>query len=237
MAIRSSTLFTASFVFHGAMWIVSGGLEAKSQRAPTAIQVTEVKKKKPPEPAKVEPQQPPKQKAKPKLQKTANPEPLPELEALPKAPLEALPDFGLTLSGGVGGDGIAIPAGGPIAAKTTAQKAAPERVVKRTLSPVGAASPAGDACEDPPTKPKPVSVPQPAVTEAARAAGVEGKVRVELTVDETGRVVEVRVLQGLGYGLDEAALAAARSATFEPALRCGKPTRATFTISMRFTAA
>jgi len=60
---------------------------------------------------------------------------------------------------------------------------------------------------------------------------------VELTVDETGRVVEVRVLQGLGYGLDEAALAAARSATFEPALRCGKPSRATFTISMRFTAA
>jgi protein TonB len=236
MAIRSSTLFTASFVFHGAMWIVSGGLEAKSQRAPTAIQVTEVKKKKPPEPAKVEQQQPPKQKAKPKPQKAANPEPLPELEALPKAPLEALPDFGLSLSGGVGGDGIALPAG-PIAAKQSAQKAAPERVVKRTLSPVGAATPGSDSCEEPLTKPKPVSVPQPAVTEAARAAGVEGKVRVELTVDETGRVVEVRVLQGLGYGLDEAALAAARSATFEPALRCGKPTRATFTISMRFTAA
>ena len=83
---------------------------------------------------------------------------------------------------------------------------------------------------------RPINVPQPAFTEAARAAGVEGKVRVELTVDETGRVVDVRVLQGLGYGLDEAALSAARSATFEPALRCGKPSRATFTISMRFTA-
>jgi protein TonB len=236
MAIRSSTLFTASFVFHGAMWIVSGGLQAKSHRAPTAIQVTEVKKKKPPEPAKVEEKQPPKEKAKPKLQKAANPEPLPEMESLPQAPLEALPDFGLSLSGGVGGDGIALPAG-PIAAKAGAQKAAPERIVKRTLSPVGASTPASDACEEPLTKPKPVSVPQPAVTEAARAAGVEGKVRVELTVDETGRVVDVRVLQGLGYGLDEAALAAARGATFEPALRCGKPTRATFTISMRFTAA
>ena len=33
----------------------------------------------------------------------------------------------------------------------------------------------------------------------------------------------VRVLQGLGYGLDESALAAARALTFEPATRCGKP--------------
>ncbi|HVR18721.1 MAG TPA: TonB family protein, partial [Polyangiaceae bacterium] len=179
---------------------------------------------------------PPQQKPKAKAQKAQAEEPLPELEAAPKAPLEALPDFGLTLSGGVGGDGVAIPTG-PIAAKSTAQKAAPERVVKRTLSPVGAAAAADDACEDPPTKPRPINVPQPAFTEAARAAGVEGKVRVELTVDETGRVVDVRVLQGLGYGLDEAALSAARSATFEPALRCGKPSRATFTISMRFTAA
>ena len=35
-------------------------------------------------------------------------------------------------------------------------------------------------------------------------------------------------------GLDEAALSAARSATFEPAQHCGKPTRATFTLGMRF---
>jgi periplasmic protein TonB len=77
-------------------------------------------------------------------------------------------------------------------------------------------------------------VPQPGYTEAARAALVEGKVRVQLTVDETGRVVSVKLLQGLGYGLDEAALAAARQAEFEPAMRCGKPASATFNISMRF---
>lgn len=236
MAIRSSTLFTVSFLAHGAMWIVTGGLEAKSHRLPTSIQMTEVKKKKPPEKTKVEEKKPEAPKPKPKAQKAPEAEPLPQAEA-PKAPLEALPDFGLSLSGGVGGDGIALPANGPIAAKPTAQKAAPEKVVKRTLSPVGPSTTAGDACDEPPTKPRPINVPQPAVTESARAAGVEGKVRVELTVDETGKVVAVRVLQGLGYGLDEAALAAARSATFEPALRCGKATRATFTISMRFTAA
>ena len=78
-------------------------------------------------------------------------------------------------------------------------------------------------------------MPQPAYTPQALEAGVEGKVRIQFTVDETGLVVDVRLLAGLGYGLDEAALAAARQATFEAAVRCGKPVSATFTVSMRFT--
>jgi len=68
----------------------------------------------------------------------------------------------------------------------------------------------------------------------ALAAGILGKVRVQLTVDETGRVIEVKLLQGLGYGLDEAALAAARQASFEPALHCGKPERATVRMAFSF---
>ena len=103
----------------------------------------------------------------------------------------------------------------------------------KRVAPAQAATTA-DGCDEPPAKPKPKNVPQPAYTDRAREAGAEGKVRIELTVDETGRVVSVKVLSGLGYGLDEAAVAAAQSATFEPAIRCGKPTRATFTISMRF---
>jgi protein TonB len=235
MALRANTIFTASFVLHGAMWFVAGGIAVKSTRAATSIQVTEVKKKKP-EPAKVEEKKSQQDKPKPAARKQKAAEPLPEAEAAAPAPLSALPDFGLTLSGGVGGDGIAIPVG-PFAPTARAVKPkAAEKVVKRTLAPVAAAEPVGDGCADPPAKPRPINVPQPSFTESARAAGVEGKVRIELTVDETGRVVEVRVLQGLGYGLDEAALSAAKSATFEPAQRCGKPTRATFTISMRFTA-
>ena len=45
---------------------------------------------------------------------------------------------------------------------------------------------------------------------------------------------EQGVLEGLGHGLDEVALTAARAATFEPGTRCGKPTSATFVIAMRF---
>ena len=58
--------------------------------------------------------------------------------------------------------------------------------------------------------------------------------RFVISVDEHGRVVSVRLVQGLGYGLDEAALAAARSMTFAPAVRCGKPSAATFKIGINF---
>ena len=70
---------------------------------------------------------------------------------------------------------------------------------------------------------------------AAALAQVEGKVRIEITVGPDGNVTGVRVLQGLGHGLDEAALEAARGSTFEPGTRCGKPVATTFTIGMRFT--
>ena len=141
---------------------------------------------------------------------------------------DAVPDFGVSLTGGVNGTGIALPVGGggPPRERTI------EKVVRKP-APVAAALPT-DGCDDPPAKPKPIAIPQPAYTDDAQAALVEGKVRVQLTVDETGKVVDVKLIAGLGHGLDEAALAAARRATFEPALHCGKPTSATFTIAMRF---
>ena len=43
----------------------------------------------------------------------------------------------------------------------------------------------------------------PKYTMQARQAEIEGVVRVEVTVDESGHVVNARVLSGLGYGLDE----------------------------------
>jgi protein TonB len=232
--MASRSLLGLSIVFHGALGFLVYRIDKDEAHAATAIQVAEAKKKEAPK-AKVDdtpkpPPEPPKRSAKraPAAEKTLE---APPPEAAP-APLEALPDFGLELSGG-GGLAVAPAADtavaarkGPVAARTTAS------TVKRA-----AAAPAAtttDTCDEPPAKPKPKNVPQPAYTDRAREAGVEGKVRIELTVDETGRVVSVKVLSGLGYGLDEAAVAAAQSASFEPAIRCGKPTRATFTISMRF---
>jgi protein TonB len=228
---RRSGLVILSVLVHGALAIFVGEIEAKKSHAATAIQYAETQKKKAPAPAKIDPTPP--DKAAPSHALARRPAPAPvapeePARAAQTPALDGLPDFGVSLSGGVNGTGISLPmgSGGPARERTV------EKVVRKA-APVAAALPS-DGCDDPPVKPKPISVPQPSYTDDAQAAAVEGKVRVQLTVDESGKVVDVKLIQGLGHGLDEAALQAARRATFEPALRCGKPTQATFTIAMRF---
>ena len=51
----------------------------------------------------------------------------------------------------------------------------------------------------------------------AREKNIEGAVRVEILIDRTGQVREARVLKGLGFGTEEAALDAARHLRFKPA--------------------
>jgi protein TonB len=92
----------------------------------------------------------------------------------------------------------------------------------------------GDTCSEPLVKPKPVQIVQPAYTPDAQEAKIEGKVRVEITISASGEVTDARVIEGLGHGLDEAALSAARASTFTAATRCGQPVGTTFTIGMRF---
>jgi protein TonB len=221
-------------LFHGALGVLVYRIDMGHSHAATAIQVADAKKEEAPKPPPEPPKPlPPAPKHLAKHAAAPVPEKLVETPPTPAAPLAALPDFGLELSGGVGGLAVAPTAMGPSLGASPVAARAPTSTVKH--APVHVAQPT-DTCDEPAAKPKPLNVPQPAYTERAREAGIEGKVRVELTVDETGHVVSVRVIQGLGYGLDEAAVAAAQSATFEPAVRCGKPARATFTISMRFSA-
>jgi protein TonB len=51
----------------------------------------------------------------------------------------------------------------------------------------------------------------------ARRLGIEGKIRVKLIVDDTGAVKSAQLLNKLGYGLDELALARATRIAFDPA--------------------
>jgi protein TonB len=89
-------------------------------------------------------------------------------------------------------------------------------------------------CTEPLVKPKRKSGPTAAYTTQARQAEIEGLVRVEVTVDEDGRVLSARVLSGLGYGLDESAITAAKATVFQPATRCGKPLVGTVILPFRF---
>ena len=66
-----------------------------------------------------------------------------------------------------------------------------------------------------------LSKPRPVYTAEARAMGLEGEVLVEVVFEAGGGVRVVRLVKGLGHGLDENALAAAREIRFRPARRGG----------------
>jgi TonB family protein len=68
----------------------------------------------------------------------------------------------------------------------------------------------------------------------AMLIGMEGRVGLELRVDESGRVIGTTVMDSVPL-LDEAALAAARHWSFEPALAAGKPVPVRITLEMSFT--
>ena len=53
--------------------------------------------------------------------------------------------------------------------------------------------------------------------------GLEGEVLVQVVFPAAGPVQVVRVIKGLGYGLDEAAIHAAEQIRFKPAQQDGKP--------------
>jgi TonB family protein len=91
---------------------------------------------------------------------------------------------------------------------------------------------AGDAAIDAPARS--LSPLQPAYPAAAAAAGIEAVVRVEILIDPTGAVLEARPLDHVGYGLEDAAVRALRSARFTPPRRHGHPVRVRMIWSLAF---
>lgn len=65
--------------------------------------------------------------------------------------------------------------------------------------------------------PRVLRVPRVAYPKRARDKRIQGTVKLRVTVGANGRVLRVKVLRGLGYGLDRAAVRALRRARFEPA--------------------
>jgi TonB family protein len=68
-----------------------------------------------------------------------------------------------------------------------------------------------------------LSEPNPAYSSEARTLRLEGDVVLEVIFLASSQVQVVRVVGGLGHGLDEAAIQAAKQIHFRPAIRGGKP--------------
>jgi protein TonB len=79
-----------------------------------------------------------------------------------------------------------------------------------------------------------LSAVDPEFSEEARKQKFSGNVLVGLIVDEQGNPTHVRILRGVGLGLDEKAMDAVRQYKFKPATKDGRPVKVELSIDVRF---
>jgi TonB family protein len=79
-----------------------------------------------------------------------------------------------------------------------------------------------------------IEKPKPSYTIEGRKHGVEGEVRLEVEFTADNRVHVLRVVQGLGFGLDEQAVHAAEQIKFKPAMHAGRAIDSTAIVHIIF---
>lgn len=79
-----------------------------------------------------------------------------------------------------------------------------------------------------------LSKPVPIYTEDARAQRIEGEVLLEVVFEASGKLRVLRVVRGLGHGLDDSAIRAAEQIRFKPALKDGQPSDSTAIVHIIF---
>lgn len=70
----------------------------------------------------------------------------------------------------------------------------------------------------------------------ARKAGIEGRVLINVLVDEKGKIVDMKILKGTNTaaGLEESAMDAIHKLAFRPALQRDKPVKVWITVPVTF---
>jgi len=79
-----------------------------------------------------------------------------------------------------------------------------------------------------------LSKPTPLYTQEARSLRIEGEVLLEVVLEASGSPRVVRVVRGLGHGLDDNAVKAAEQIRFKPATRDGQPSDSTVVVHIIF---
>jgi periplasmic protein TonB len=82
--------------------------------------------------------------------------------------------------------------------------------------------------------PQAISTPDPDYTEEARNAKTQGTCVLRLIVDEQGHPRDIRLVRGLGHGLDAKAIAAVEQWQFHPAMKDGQPVSVQITVEVAF---
>ncbi len=231
----------ASVVIHLVLFFtLSGDLARPAEvKKPVELVMFEVKPPpEPPEPPKVEEPEPPKVKVKPPPVKVAEvkPPPEPPKEELPPPPNDAPPPepnkpaplvVGISMSSTTAAGGFAAPVGNTVYGKTSNKAVAPEEV-KAYAAPKYMPAYQVDSA------PSLVGECPGIYTEEAKRLGIEGSVLLSVLIDIDGVVKTVKVIRGLGYGLDEAAQAQLRKCKFEPARKGGEAVSTEIKYNFRF---
>jgi TonB family protein len=124
------------------------------------------------------------------------------------------PVFGISMeSTSSAGTGLAMPVGNTLQTKPTHAKVAAAEV-KPLAAPV--------AAYEVTKMPLRVGECTGKYTEEAKQAGTEGTVILDFVVGEDGWVRDIKIVQGLGQGLNEAAVRAAKACRFTPGEKDGK---------------
>jgi TonB family protein len=79
-----------------------------------------------------------------------------------------------------------------------------------------------------------ISKPTPVYTQEARGLRIEGEVLLEVVLEASGNLRVLRVVRGLGHGLDDNAVKAAEQIRFKPATRNGQPADSTVVLHIIF---
>lgn len=230
--MSSSVWFTAAFVSVAAhvgiaAWVDDAG-PANKPRPPIEMQLAKVVKPPPPKVTPPPPPPPPPPPRKPVLVK--------QVDKTPAAPPPPdTPTLGIDLDSSAPGGELAVNQG------TTLDTPDPGNSMKKDLPPPPEPTP-----PTPPPRPKVfpsfevTQLPrsknkvQPEVPDAFRRAQREALVVIEVVIDVRGKVVDARVLRHAEFGLDAAALAAAKATEFEPALIGAQPVSVRYQIPYRF---
>ncbi|MEW6410492.1 MAG: energy transducer TonB [Nitrospirota bacterium] len=75
---------------------------------------------------------------------------------------------------------------------------------------------------------------RPEYPRMARRLGKEGRVLLRLIIDESGKLVNVEILEKAGYGFDEAAINAVKASSFQPAKLNRHPVACKAVLPVRF---
>jgi len=84
------------------------------------------------------------------------------------------------------------------------------------------------------TTPSAIYAPNPSFSDQARKAKVQGTILLVVTVTASGDVADVKVVKGLGSGLDENAVATVRTWKFKPGTEDGIPVQSEVKVEVSF---